>query len=203
MQKHLMELAMAFLLHELDGLLFTKMRPLSVELPYERTALGELQRVLRCTNIQPGRHYRMEFGNECWEEPVIAADFSLQEVLLQKVRSLQEQQEAMDDLQTRIRVLLENNSYLGVPSLPEVAANLHMSSRSLQRRLREEGISFAEITETVRRTMATHYLQASVYPLKEISYLLGYNELSAFSRAFKKWTGTTPLDYRRASLRVA
>ena len=193
---------MALLLHELDALLFTKMRPLWVELPYERVSLGELQRVLRCTDIRPARRYRMEFSNACWEAPILAADFCLQGVLLQKVRALQARQEAMDTLQARIRALLENNSYLGVPSLPEVAANLQMSARSLQRRLREEGVSFGEITESVRKTMAIHYLHGSVYPLKEISYLLGYNELSAFSRAFKRWTGTSPLDYRRAKLRL-
>jgi AraC-like DNA-binding protein len=202
-QKHFMECSMAFLLHELDGLLFAKMQPLWVEMPYERASLSELQRVLRCNDVRPAQWYRMEFDNTSWDERVIAADFSLQEVLLQKVRRLQEQQEAMNTLEARIRVMLENNSYLGVPSLQQVASNLHMSARSVQRRLKEEGVSFGEITESVRKTMAAHYLQGSGYPLKEISYLLGYNELSAFSRAFKKWTGSTPLDYRRARLGAA
>jgi AraC-like DNA-binding protein len=47
--------------------------------------------------------------------------------------------------------------------------------------------------------MAIHYLNQGGHPMKEISYMLGYNELSAFSRAFKKWTGVAPQEFRRSS----
>jgi len=199
LRKQLMELTLAFVLHELDGLLFTKIQPLSVEMPYDKTQLPELGRVLRCTAIRSGRRYWMEFSNSFWKEPIIAANYQLQQVLLQRVQELKAAAAPPSEqgLSVRICRLLESNSYLGVPSLPEVAANLHLSTRSLQRRLKDEGVSFGELVESVQKSTAIHYLRNSGYPLKEISSMLGYNELSAFSRAFKKWTGRTPQDFRR------
>ena len=199
LQKQLLELSMAFVLHELDGLLFTKIQPLAVEMPYDRSSLGEVGRVLRCAAIRPGKRYRMEFSNVFWNEPIIAANFNLQQVLLQRAEDLRAGSRAAEEesLSAHINRLLGNNTYLGMPSLQEMAANLHLSTRSLQRRLKEEGVSYGELAESVRKATAIHYLRESGYPLKEISFILGYNELSAFSRAFKKWTGSTPQDFRR------
>ncbi|GGA93874.1 hypothetical protein GCM10011511_16470 [Puia dinghuensis] len=201
LRKQLLELSMAFVLHELDGLLFTKIEPVAVEMPYERASLGELRRVLRCDRIKPGKRYRMEFSNDFWNEPIVAASFSLQQVLLERAGQLRASAGSRaakeETLSGHISRLLENNTYLGVPSLQQVAANLHLSTRSLQRRLKEEGVSYGELAESVRKATAMHYLRSSDYPLKEISFMLGYNELSAFSRAFKKWTGRSPQDLRR------
>lgn len=100
------------------------------------------------------------------------------------------------NLQTRISNFLLANTYLGIPSLEELAANFNTSARSLQRKLQEEGVTYQQIVDTIRKSLALHYLQSGNYPLKEISYILGYNEISAFNRAFKRWTGTTPLNYQ-------
>jgi AraC-like DNA-binding protein len=201
LQKQLLEFSMAFVLHELDGLLFTKIRPLSVEMPLERAQGNELSRVLRCGQIRAGKRYRMEFDNVFLKEPVIAANFTLQQVLLERAKELRARgrESGQQELALRVSRLLEGNTYLGLPSLQEVAGNLHLSTRSLQRRLKQEGVSFGDLVESVQKTTAIHYLRSSGYPLKEISFMLGYNELSAFSRAFKKWTGRTPQDFRKAA----
>ncbi|MBZ0235910.1 MAG: AraC family transcriptional regulator [Deltaproteobacteria bacterium] len=84
------------------------------------------------------------------------------------------------------------------PTLESVAAELRMSPRTLQRQLAEEGTGFADLLDELRRELALEYVRDPGRPLGEIAYLLGYSELSAFLRAFKRWTGKTPSDLRGA-----
>jgi AraC-like DNA-binding protein len=76
-----------------------------------------------------------------------------------------------------------------------VARHLGLTPRSLQRRLKEEGASFKLVREEVRRELAVRYLDDDL-AITEIAFLLGFSEPSAFFRAFKRWTGTTPLEIR-------
>lgn len=77
-----------------------------------------------------------------------------------------------------------------------VADALHMSLRSLQRKLAAEGTSFKAILDETRRDLAVQYVQQSRFSVSEITYLLGFSEPSNFSRAFKRWTGRSPSAYR-------
>ena len=88
----------------------------------------------------------------------------------------------------------------GGSSDTRVAAAMSMSDRSLQRRLQSEGTTFKSILTDVRREMALKYIQDKQLTLTEISFLLGFSEMSAFSRAFKKWTGVSPTEQRRTVL---
>jgi AraC-like DNA-binding protein len=81
-------------------------------------------------------------------------------------------------------------------NIAHVAKRLGMTSRSLQRRLKDEATSFGAVRERVRRELAQRYLDDKL-AISEISFLLGFSEPSAFFRAFKRWTGTTPLEARR------
>jgi AraC-like DNA-binding protein len=85
----------------------------------------------------------------------------------------------------------------GQCSLAGTARALGMSARTLQRRLRDDGTSFAELIDSLRREMATEYLDKRL-SVPEIAWLLGYAEPSAFHHAFKRWTGTTPEQVRAA-----
>jgi len=69
--------------------------------------------------------------------------------------------------------------------------------RTLQRRLREEGTSFAELLDEVRKNLALRYLADARYEAADAAFLLGYAELSTFHRAFRRWTGTSPGEWRR------
>jgi AraC-like DNA-binding protein len=80
-------------------------------------------------------------------------------------------------------------------SLSGTARALGMSERTLQRRLRDDGTSFGELLDSLRREMATAYLDKQL-SVAEIAWLLGYAEPSAFHHAFKRWTGTTPEQVR-------
>ncbi|MEJ2309275.1 MAG: AraC family transcriptional regulator [Gammaproteobacteria bacterium] len=78
----------------------------------------------------------------------------------------------------------------------KVAESLFISTRTLQRRLAEDGLTYKQLLENVRRTLAEEYIRDERLSLNEISYLLGFSEQSSFSRAFKRWTGTSPSEAR-------
>ena len=84
----------------------------------------------------------------------------------------------------------------GMVTEQDMANALNLSLRSLQRKLREEGTSYKEILEETRRDLATKYIQNSRLSISEISFLLGFSEISNFSRAFKRWNGRAPSEFR-------
>ncbi|MEU4732059.1 AraC family transcriptional regulator [Streptomyces sp. NPDC023588] len=86
-----------------------------------------------------------------------------------------------------------------LPALGEVAARLAVSPATLRRRLRQEGTSFQELKDHVRRDAAIAGLAESGEPIAELAARLGFSEDTAFHRAFRRWTGTTPGAYRIAS----
>ncbi len=85
----------------------------------------------------------------------------------------------------------------GRPALGQVAKRLAMSPRSLQSKLRAEGSSFRELLDAARESLARRYLSRSDVSVAEVAFLLGYGDQSALNRAFKKWTGETPLGFRK------
>jgi AraC-like DNA-binding protein len=78
----------------------------------------------------------------------------------------------------------------------KIAEHLNMSERSLQRRLKEAGTTFRTILERVRKDLASTYVHDPDIELVEVAFLLGFSDQSAFSRAFKRWTGNTPSEFR-------
>lgn len=85
----------------------------------------------------------------------------------------------------------------GAPKMAEIASGLGLSARSFHRRLSEHGMSYQSVTEETRRDLAVGLLQDASHSLAEIAFLTGFSEQSAFTRAFKRWMGTTPAIYRR------
>jgi AraC-like DNA-binding protein len=89
----------------------------------------------------------------------------------------------------------------GSTQLPDLAQSLQMSPRSLQRRLAEQGHSFQTLLAQTRQQLAEAYLRDAGVELAEVALLLGYSEQSAFTRAFRQWTGQAPLQWRRQHAR--
>jgi AraC-like DNA-binding protein len=86
----------------------------------------------------------------------------------------------------------------GPPKQKQIAEALNVSNRTLQRKLREEGTSFVDLLQDTRMKLAQKYLARPDRSVVETAYLLGFSEPSTFSRAFKRWTGLAPADYRRS-----
>jgi AraC-like DNA-binding protein len=82
------------------------------------------------------------------------------------------------------------------PGIQDLARELHLSTRTLQRRLSEQGITFQRLLDEARRELARHYLLHSSRELNETAYLLGYEDANSFFRAFHQWEGTSPGQWR-------
>jgi AraC-like DNA-binding protein len=192
--RQMTDLLMVFVIHELDGLLLEKIAPLSVFFPYPIEDSKEYERVLRCRPSKSKGRLAIHFDRKFWTEPVLSANHELQRFLLQKVNGKLDWNK-IERLKDKIYHYLITNAYLGIRSLEDVASNFNVTPRSLQRKLQDEGATFQEVSDAVRKSLALHYIEVGTHPIKEISIMLGYNELSAFSRAFKRWTGKAPSAY--------
>src|SRR5262249_42311249 len=91
----------------------------------------------------------------------------------------------------------------GKANLMNVSRDIAIGSRTLTRRLGDEGLTFKKVLDDSRVALAKRYLAELDLPITEVAWLLGYNEVSAFSHAFKRWTGTTPRQFRMTLTKVA
>jgi AraC-like DNA-binding protein len=101
-----------------------------------------------------------------------------------------------DSTSMRVRARLVDLLSAGDVSQQDVADSLHMSLRTLQRKLNEENTSYKTLLEEIRRQLAGQYLRQACLSVSEVTYLLGFSEPSNFTRAFKRWTGHTPSEFR-------
>ena len=101
-----------------------------------------------------------------------------------------------DSLIDQVQNIIAGEFRGGDPSLERVADALSLTPRTLQRKLRELGTSHNELVDQMRRQLAMRYLREPEMAICEVAYLLGFSEASSFHRAFKRWTGVTPKDFR-------
>jgi len=113
--------------------------------------------------------------------------------------------ELSDDhgLEHRVRIQVSEALSEGLPTISTVAQRLGMSGRTLQRRLADVGHSYQQLVDRARRELAERLLRETDYGLAEIAFLTGFSEQSAFTRAFKRWTGRTPRSFRVTASRNA
>jgi AraC-like DNA-binding protein len=104
------------------------------------------------------------------------------------------------DVTMRVKAELIERLPNGQVGEEEIASSIHVSRRSLQRKLREQGISFTQLLENTRRELGLQYVRDPQHSFNEIAFLLGFAEPGNFSRAFKRWYGKSPSQFRRDSL---
>jgi len=139
------------------------------------------------------------FRKELFSRPMPAPDLKLLSIARMCLQSLGVHGIAEQSLADRVKTEVRARLAEGYPALEDVSAALKVSPAAIQRGLGHGGMTYKDIVEEVRRSLALVYLRQRELPLSEIAFLLGYSELSAFSRAFSRWTGTSPRHYRQGS----
>ena len=104
-----------------------------------------------------------------------------------------------DHITQKVRAVIIDQLPSGNVTDESVARELYMSSRKLQRQLRSDDTTFTTLLNEIRQDLAQRYLREQDTSLTEIAFLLGFSESSAFSRAFRRWMGVTPSEYRQAA----
>jgi AraC-like DNA-binding protein len=130
----------------------------------------------------------------------LAPDASLNALAERHVRRLIEEQPASETFAVRTRRALLEELRHGEPALARIAARLRTSERTLQRRLLGEGTTLLSLLDEIRRAVALRHLAETKESIAEIAFLLGFSEVRAFHRAFKRWTGSTPAAYRHSAV---
>jgi AraC-like DNA-binding protein len=136
------------------------------------------------------------FSCETLELPVVTADPALSEVLLAHARTLIERLPEGESLALRVQRWVAVRLPESTPSVDDAALGLALTRRTLQRRLKEEGTSFEDLVDDLRRQLAERYLREQRLGVQETAFLLGYSDVSAFHRAFLRWTGLSPSRFR-------
>lgn len=149
----------------------------------------------RCYFDQPRNS--LFFSKNLLTMPVVRSEQELDEFVKTSPRNLMIWSAEDDSFTTRIRRLLESCDSTRLPTLEQVAGQLHMTSYTLCRKLKAEGSAYQKIKDNLRRDQAVIMLTRQNLSIAEISNELGFAEPGAFSRAFKSWTGVSPLAYRK------
>jgi AraC-like DNA-binding protein len=131
------------------------------------------------------------------DTPVPTADGALHAVLARHANELLARVPESSTVADQVRRLLPEALRLGTTQVTDLAGQLHLTPRSLQRRLSEEGTSFQQLLDETRRELALRYVHVRGMTIAELAFLLGFADASSFIRAFKRWTGDAPSDYRR------
>lgn len=189
---------LVFSLREFHSLTLYKHAPICIHLSRPKADVEYLESVFQCPVLLGQKDDRIVLNPKHMELPIVTSDYRLLKVLVnyanEKVASMNE---AKGEFFTKVKSSILNMVKPQFPSIGQVADQLHVSVRTLQRRLKTEGFTFQDVIEQLRREFAEDYLSRPELSIGEIAFLLSYAETSAFVRAFKRWTGKTPGEWRK------
>lgn len=176
--------------------------PLAVEAAFQHAPppnAAEYERELGCPVQFNAPELRLVLPRAVFDAPLIRPDAALFSYLERHAAKLQERLSEHQTTSARVRELVVAAVRGGEPEQAEIARQLAMSERTLQRRLKDERTTFAALVDEVRTDLAKMYLADEKLAVFEVAFLLGYSEPSAFNRAFKRWLGKSPSEYRQAA----
>uniref|UniRef100_B8HZ47 Transcriptional regulator, AraC family n=1 Tax=Cyanothece sp. (strain PCC 7425 / ATCC 29141) TaxID=395961 RepID=B8HZ47_CYAP4 len=133
------------------------------------------------------------------QNPLAQADPGLSSILDRHAEELLARLPQSESLLDSVNRLLSQALRGGDPSLVAIAQQLGYTPRTLQRKLQEAGTSYHSLLDEMRRELSIYYLREAQIAISEIAFLLGFSETSAFHRAFRRWMGVSPGDFRRSA----
>ena len=180
----------------------TRLSPLRVEFVQPRAHAKIIERHFGCAVVSGAPRNAIVFRAADAQRPFVTRNAELLAMLAPQFEEELKQAIGDENFVARVRIAIREKLTGRRPTIEDIADALHVSSRTLQRRLQDEGFSFQRVLEEARRQLARQYLNNSLLELNEAAYLLGYEDANSFVRAFRTWEGVPPgrwRENRRAS----
>jgi AraC-like DNA-binding protein len=172
--------------------------PVSVTFKHEKPVCsGEFLELFRCPIEFGAKHDQLVLSSKVVDKRLSGSNPLMAQIADQEmIKYLAKLDE--NDIVQRVKASIIDLLPDGRISDQKVADALYMSNRTLQRKLQVKGSTFKNILVELRKELAMKYIQDNQMTLTELSFQLGFSEMSSFSRAFKQWTGSSPREYRQA-----
>ena len=174
----------------------TRLSPLRVEFLQPRSHAKAIERHFGCPVICGASRNAIVFRASDAQHRFVTRNAELLAMLAPQFEEELKQENNDENFAERVRIAIQQKLTGRRPTIEDIADVLHISSRTLQRRLQDEGLSFQRVLEGARHQLARHYLNNSVLELNEAAYLLGYEDGNSFVRAFRTWEGVPPARWR-------
>ncbi len=174
----------------------TRLSPLRVEFMQPRAHAKTIERHFGCPAVCGATRNAIVFRAADAQRPFVTRNAELLSMLAPQFEEELKQENGNENFVERVRITIQENLTGRRPTIEDIADALHISPRTLQRRLQDEGFSFQRVLEEARRQLARHYLNNSALELNEAAYLLGYEDGNSFVRAFRTWEGIPPARWR-------
>jgi len=174
------------------------LRPLRLELSRSAEHRAMYEAAFGCAIKFKARRDAIIFRSSNLDLPFVSYNAELLEMLTPQLDHQLAQRKKRQSCSDQVKWVLKRLLGGHRPEITEVAKELGMSSRTLQRRITDEGTSFRRLLSEARRELAQYYLKEPSLGVSEIAYLLSYEDPSSFFRAFQDWEGTTPSEWKAA-----
>ncbi|MEM6631330.1 MAG: AraC family transcriptional regulator [Bacteroidota bacterium] len=158
---------------------------------------GEIQRVLACPlHFEKGENALL-FDKSLLSKPIVTSDYALLNVLVTHAEKKLKELAVNNNFYEIVKRCIIQMGNPEFPTISGIARHLNMSVRTFQRRLKAEGYSYKQVVDELRKEFAISYLHQPELSVSEIAYLLSYSDASTFIRSFRRWTGKTPVGFRK------
>jgi AraC-like DNA-binding protein len=174
----------------------TRLSPVRVEFVQPREHVKTLERHFGCPAVCGAARNAIVFRASDAQRPFVTRNAELLGMLAPQFEEELRQENGDENFVDRVRIAVQQKLTGRRPTIEGIADALHISSRTVQRRLQDEGSSFQRVLEEARHRLARQYLNNSVLELNEAAYLLGYEDSNSFVRAFRTWEGVPPARWR-------
>ena len=169
--------------------------PMRFQAPIKPNCIEQFEELLG-TQFSLGDGYEVTFSTEDAEKPFLSQNDFTWAAFQPEIRRRLSELEHDASMRDQVQAVLLEALPAGLATMSHVANRLRMSERTLQRRLKDENMSFQNLLSETRAELSRYYLKKTSLPYAEVAYLLGYKETASFYRAFKDWEDATPEQFR-------
>jgi len=199
MSRHCFEATFSSSVRMMRSLTGVDINPLEVTFIYpEPDSRSEYERVFQCPVKFGQKDNSFTIGMSVVNTPILLANPGLLEYFEKYAQDFLAEMDRNDEHTRAVTKIILSKLDDEALSINKVAKEMAVSVRTLQKRLEEEGVAFSDLHKDIRRMLAQKYLREN-YTVEQITYLLGFSEPSVFRKAFKKWSGVTPREYRESA----